>query len=180
MPFFKSLPADAGVRHILQMNKPVGRALIELHESLMRSDSPLTPAQHEMIAAFVSGLNECQYCLGVHGETAQAFGLPKGVLEKMVVDLEGSEVDPKMLPLLQYVRLLTHSPHQLVQADADRVFQAGWSERALHDAILTASLFNFMNRLLEGHGVKGSRDIFVSRGMALKQSGYAPLLEFLK
>jgi hypothetical protein len=67
-----------------------------------------------------------------------------------------------------------------VQPDADKVLAAGWSERALHDAILTACLFNFMNRLLEGHGVKGSRDIFVSRGTALKQSGYAPLLEFLK
>jgi uncharacterized peroxidase-related enzyme len=180
MPFFKSLPADAGVRHILQMNKPVGRALIDLHESLMRSDSPLTPGQHEMIAAFVSGLNECQYCLGVHRETAEAFGLPKGLLEKMVVDLEGSGVDAKMLPLLQYVRLLTQSPHQLVQPDADKVLAAGWSERALHDAILTACLFNFMNRLLEGHGVKGTRDVFISRGIALKQSGYAPLLSFLK
>ena len=96
MPFFKGLPPDAGVRHILQMNKPVGRALIELHEALMRSDSPLTPAQHEMIAAFVSGLNECQYCVGVHSETAKAFGLPAGLLQKMVVDLEGSPVEPRL------------------------------------------------------------------------------------
>ncbi len=44
MPFLKSLPPDAGVRHILQMNKPVGRALI---------------ARHELIAAYVSGLNTC-------------------------------------------------------------------------------------------------------------------------
>ena len=180
MPFFKSLPADAGVLHILQMNKPVGRALIELHEALMRSDSPLTPAQHEMIAAFVSGLNECQYCVGVHTETAEAFGLPEGLLEEMVVDLEGAPVDPNMLPLLQYVRLLTLSPHQLVQADADRVFAAGWSERALHDAVLTTSLFNFMNRLLDGHGAKGSADLYRARGRALKDSGYRPLLDFLK
>jgi uncharacterized peroxidase-related enzyme len=180
LPFFKSLPPDAGVRHILQMNKPVGRALIELHESLMRSDSPLTPAQHEMIAAFVSGLNECQYCVGVHSETAKAFGLPKGLLEKMVVDLEGSPVEPPMLPLLQYIRLLTRAPHQLVQADADKVFAAGWSERALHDAVLTACLFNFMNRLLDGHGAKGNPGIYVSRGIALKESGYAPLQDFLK
>ena len=62
MPFFKSLPPDAGVRHILQLNKPAGRALVELHEALMRGDSPLTPAQHEEIAAYVSSLNACQYC----------------------------------------------------------------------------------------------------------------------
>jgi hypothetical protein len=39
VPFFKSLPPDAGVRHILQLNKPAGHALIELHDRLMRSDS---------------------------------------------------------------------------------------------------------------------------------------------
>ena len=180
MPFFKSLPPDAGVRHILQMNKPVGRALIELHEALMRSDSPLTSGQHEMIAAFVSGLNECQYCVGVHSETARAFGLPDGLLQKMVVDLEGSPVEPNMLPLLQYVRLLTQAPDQLVQADADKVFAAGWSERALNDAVLTTCLFNFMNRLVEGHGVKGSAEVYRTRGQALKDAGYAPLLALLK
>jgi uncharacterized peroxidase-related enzyme len=180
MAFFKSLPPDAGVRHILQLNKPVGRALIELHERLLRGDSPLTPAQHEMIAAFVSGLNECQYCVGVHTETAKAFGLPEGLLEKMVIDLEGAPIDARMLSLLQYLRLLTLSPHQLVQADADAVFAAGWSERALHDAVLTTCLFNFMNRLLEGHGCKGDAAVFADRGLSLKQEGYSPLLKFLE
>jgi uncharacterized peroxidase-related enzyme len=180
MPFFKSLPSDAGVRHILQMNKPVGRALIELHERLLRGDSPLTAAQHELIAAFVSGLNECQYCFGVHGETARAFGLPAGLLEKMVLDLEGSGVEAKMLPLLQYVRMLTLSPHQLVQADADAVITAGWSERALHDAIMTTCLFNFMNRLLEGHGCKGNQAVCAARGRELQAGGYGPLLKLLE
>ena len=85
-----------------------------------------------------------------------------------------------MRVLLDYVRRLTTAPQALVQADADAVFAAGWSERALHDAILTASLFNFMNRLLEGHGVKGSSDIFASRGRALSEGGYAPLLKLLE
>jgi hypothetical protein len=54
MPFFPSLPADAGVRDILQFNRRVGRHLIEMHTALMRTDSPLTPAEHELIAAYVS------------------------------------------------------------------------------------------------------------------------------
>lgn len=180
MPFFKSLPKDCGVRHILQMNKPVGRALIQLHEALMRSDSPLTHAQHELIAAYVSGLNGCQYCRGVHGETARHFGLAPALLQQMMIDLDDAQIEPRMKPLLVYVRRLTQAPHQLVQADADAVFAAGWSERALHDAILTTSLFNFMNRLLEGHGCKGTEEIFRSRGKALKDAGYAPLLSFLQ
>jgi uncharacterized peroxidase-related enzyme len=180
MPYFKGLPHDCGVRHILQMNKPVGRALVQLHETLMRSDSPLSPQQHELIAAYVSGLNECQYCFGVHSVTATAFGVPEKLLREMLFDPDAAEIEPKMRPLLQYVRTLTTSPHQLVQADADAVFAAGWSERALHDAIMTTCLFNFMNRLLEGHGCKGSEEVFHQRGTALQQAGYSPLLKFLE
>jgi hypothetical protein len=51
---------------------------------------------------------------------------------------------------------------------------------ALHDAVLTTCLFNFMNRLLEGHGCKGSKELFALRGPALKEEGYAPLLEVLR
>jgi uncharacterized peroxidase-related enzyme len=180
MPFFKSLPADAGVRHILQLNKPVGRALIELHQRLLRGDSPLSPAQHEMIAAYVSGLNECQYCFGVHARTAGHFGVPEEQLRKMLFDLDDVQMEARMRALLEYVRRLTLSPHQLVQADADAVFAAGWSERALHDAILTTCLFNFMNRLLDGHGCSGSQQLFEQRGAGLAREGYAPLLKVLE
>jgi hypothetical protein len=51
MPFFGSLPADAGVRHVLQLNKAAGRALIEFHQALLGGDSPPSPAQLELIAA---------------------------------------------------------------------------------------------------------------------------------
>jgi uncharacterized peroxidase-related enzyme len=179
MPFFSSLPSDAGVRHILQLNKPAGRALIEFHQALLRGDSPLKPAQLELIAAFVSGLNACQYCYGVHSETAKAFGLAEGALDALLADVE-SAPDPAMRPLLAFAKKLTMTPTRMTQADADSVFAAGWSERALHDAVLTVCLFNFMNRLLEGHGCKGAPEIYAARGKALMDQGYAPLLELLQ
>lgn len=67
----------------------------------------------------------------------------------------------------------------MTQEDAQAVFDAGWAEAALHDAVLTVSLFNFMNRLLEGHGVKGNPGVFGARGQALRDEGYEPLLAFL-
>jgi hypothetical protein len=33
---------------------------------------------------------------------------------------------------------------------------------------------------LDGHGVKGGAEIYRARGKALKESGYSPLLAFLK
>ncbi|MEX2239209.1 MAG: peroxidase-related enzyme [Burkholderiales bacterium] len=180
MPFFSSLPADAGVRHILQLNRSAGRPLIELHQALLRGDSPLAPAQLELIAAYVSALNACEYCYGVHAETARAFGLAEDVLEALLADPGSAPVEPGMRPLLAYAKKLTVSPARMTQADADAVFAAGWSERALHDAVLTVCLFNFMNRLLEGHGCKGTAEIHAARGKALRDEGYAPLLELMR
>ena len=98
----------------------------------------------------------------------------------MLADLDAAPVESNMRPLLRYAYKLTLNPAKMTQADADAVFAAGWSERALHDAVLTIGLFNFMNRLLEGHGCKGAPEIYATRGKALMDEGYAPLLKLLE
>ena len=179
MTFFTSLPEDAGVRHILALNSGAGRALLELHSAALRVDSQLTSKEKELIAAFVSGLNACQYCYGVHAETAQAFGVSESLIKALITDFDNAPVDPKLRPVLDYARVLTLTPTKTTQRLVDAVFAAGWTERDLHDAILTVCLFNFMNRLVVGHGVKGSPGIFVERGKALWSLGYSPLLAML-
>jgi len=179
MPFFPSLPPDAGVRHILAFNPPAGRALLEFHSAALRNASRLSPRDKELIAAYVSGLNACQYCYGVHAETAKAFGIDGALLESLLADPDHAPVDAKLRPILSYARKLTQDPARMMQADADAVFAAGWTESEFHDAVLTVCLFNFMNRLVEGHGVKGSDSLYALRGKALRDDGYAPLLATL-
>lgn len=89
-------------------------------------------------------------------------------------------VPDKIRPLLEFARKLTLTPARMTWQDAQRVFDAGWSEQALHDAIEVVCLFNFMNRLLDGHGVHGGEELFVQRGTQLASGGYQPLLEFLR
>lgn len=180
MPSFPSLPDDAGVRHILQLHPAAGRALIDFHQAVLRTDTRLTAGDKELIAAYVSGLNECQYCHGVHAWTAAAFGLEPGTLEALLEDIDTAPIDDRMRPILKLARQLTIAPAKATPAMTAAAFEAGWSERDLHDAILTIGLFNLMNRLLEGHGVKGDAGLHEMRGKALKEEGYAPLLAHLK
>lgn len=180
MAFFPSLPEESGVRHILALNPAAGRALIEFHSAALRNDSALTPRDKELIAAYVSGLNACQYCYGVHSETAAAFGVEPALLEQLLSDFEVAPIEPRLRPILAYARKLTLSPARMTQADADSIFAEGWTEAELHDAVLTVCLFNFMNRLLEGHGVKGNARLYADRGQALRDQGYAPLLRLLQ
>ena len=177
MPIFPKLGANATVPDILKLSPDVGRPLLELNEAVMRGPSPLSPGERELIAAYVSSLNQCHYCHGVHSETARAFGLP-------YLPFGGSPdtlaVDAKMKPLLNAARKLTLAPATFTDADAEAVYAAGWDERALHDAIGVICCFNYMNRLLEGHGVHGNEALFKERGPMLKQYGYLPLIRLLK
>jgi len=179
MPFFSALTSDSGVRDVLTMNPAAGRALIEYHEAVLRGPSPLSAAERELIAAYVSGLNACHYCHGVHTVTAEALGVPAGLLKSLLDDPATAPVDAKLKPILAYAMKLTLTPARLTQADADLVAAAGWSERALHDAISVCCLFNFMNRMIEGHGIEGHAELYRRRGQALKDDGYAPLIKLL-
>lgn len=179
MSFFSESGPLTGVRDILKLNRPAGRALVEYHSATLRQPSDLTPDQRELIAAYVSALNACQYCTGVHTVTAEAFGIPEGTVQALIDNVDTAPVDEKIRPILRYARKLTLEPAKMVQADADAVFAAGWTEQALHDAVNAICLFNFMNRLLEGHGIKGSIEIYAHRGQALMSDGYAPLLKLL-
>ena len=42
-------------------NPPVLEASLKLYEQIMKGPSPLTRAQHEMVAVVVSGVNDCFY-----------------------------------------------------------------------------------------------------------------------
>ena len=120
---------------------------------LLRGEGPLSVAERELIATYVSGLNACTFCFGAHKIYARAFGIADDVIDSLMDDVETSSVSEKMKPLLKYVGKLTRLPAQLVQADSDAVYAAGWSERALYDAVQICALFNFMNRIIEGTGV---------------------------
>ena len=67
----------------------------------------------------------------------------------------------------------------MVPADAREVFEAGWDERALHDAISVAALFNFMNRYVEGHGLALEDSDLAARGEGLMRDGYDALEAWL-
>jgi hypothetical protein len=102
----------------------------------------------------------------VHEATAREFGINEGLIARLLEDVTAAPVDEALKPILRYVRKLTLTPAKMTQADADMVFAAGWSEQALHDAVSVCALFNFMNRFVEGHGIKGSPGYF---GLAAKR-----------
>jgi len=176
---FSSLPDDAVLTDVFRAYPETSRPLLDYHEVVMRGPSPFTAGERELIAAYVSGLNACGYCHGVHTVTAEACGIAAGAAPAAVADVDTSPVDDRMRPVLRYVGKLTREPSSITRADAEEVLAAGWDEHALHDAIMVCALFNFMNRMVEGHGIRAGAEYFAMSGKRLEALGYAGLNQLL-
>jgi len=152
MSYLKSIPEKAVLLDVFQAFPDTAVPLLEYHEVLLRGTSPLTVSERELIAAYVSGLNSCHYCYGVHKAVAEKFGIAEGLIKDLINDVDNADIDEKMKPILHYVGKLTKTPSRISQEDADAIFAAGWDDQALHDAVACCALFNMMNRLVEGWG----------------------------
>jgi hypothetical protein len=65
------------------------------------------------------------------------------------------------------------TPGEMSQADADAVFDAGWAEQALHDAIAVTARAAFMQRLVEGYGFTPmTRDVAARHAKRRVELGY--------
>ena len=149
---FPSLPNPADLTDVFKMFPHLGEPLMALVDVILRDESPLTQGERELLFAHVSGLNACRYCYGAHTNIANAFGINKDLFEAMQANFDTADVPEKLKPMLGYVSKLTTTPAQMVPADAQPVYDAGWNERALHDAIAVCAIANFMNRFVDGTG----------------------------
>ena len=62
MPRIALNSAEPGIRGLLRYRPETAGPLSELAEVLLRGPSTLTRGERELIAAYVSALNDCRYC----------------------------------------------------------------------------------------------------------------------
>lgn len=152
MPYLKSLGPDGDLRDLFKLFPQRVWPLLDYHDRLLRAPSPLSVAERELIAAFVSGLNTCRFCLGAHASIAEAFGVDPDWLEQLLTG-DDSHAEPKLRPVLRYAKRLALEPSEVRQADVDAMLDAGWSEQTVYDVAAVVGLFSMMNRLVLGVGI---------------------------
>src|SRR4051812_6489749 len=173
MPFFKSYPDNAGPSNVFESYPEIYRPWAQTSEALMSGPSPLSQAEREMMLAYAAGAAGCKYVFNAHSEVAYARGIERGLIDRLLEDLETAPVDARLKPLLAFVRKLATTPGEMTIADADAVFNAGWDEKALHDAIAVTARAAFMQRLVEGHGfIPRSREEAAESAKRRVERGY--------
>jgi uncharacterized peroxidase-related enzyme len=172
MAFFSYLDQNSDITDVTFNDRPRLGPLDKASQEIMRGKSAFSEAEREIMAAYVSGLNACSFCHGSHKAVAKQFGIEPKVIEQLVDDVDSAPIKDSLKPLFHYLKKLTLNPSKLTIADVSKVKTAGWSEDALHEAILVGCLFNFYNRLLDGHGIKGNSHIYQFAGEHLAKNGY--------
>ena len=94
MPIFKSLSDSPDLMELFRRFSDGVRPLCELHDIFLRGDSPLSVAERELIAAYVSGLNACNYCFGAHSMIAEAHGVEPALFNFMNRIVDGTGIKP--------------------------------------------------------------------------------------
>lgn len=176
MPYLPSLPDGASLIELYKAYPDVAAAALALNEAVMRKPAPFTPAEREAMAAYVSTINECQYCTGLHGNAAEKLGM---AAEEVGAICTASALDapPKLRPVLAYIAKLTTAPATVGQQDVTRILEAGWGEDAVSYAAFLAGLYAFMNRIVDGHGIRADADAVEAGGDRLAHLGYAGIAE---
>jgi uncharacterized peroxidase-related enzyme len=176
MPHFKSLPADAGPPKVYTQYPEIYGPWSSMSQAMMNGPSPLSRGERELILAYAAAVAGCDFVGVAHGEVAYALGIPQGLVEQLVSGFDTTPVEPRLKALLAFVRKLALTPAQVSQADADAVFQQGWDEHALHDAIAVTARAAFMQRLVQGFGfVPLSREVAAKHANKRVEHGYVNL-----
>ena len=166
MSFLKSLPEGAQVFDVFASRPEVYEPFVQMVERVTRGESPLSRSERELIGAHVSALNSCPMCVDIHSAAAKAHGIDADDVNAM------ESANAKFEPILALVGKLTQTPHKIVASDVQAVYDAGWNEEALHDAVVVACIAGFMNRFVFGLGIDSDDAYREAAGRAVEQRGY--------
>lgn len=176
MAHLKNLPEQSTLLDVLQAYPRMAQLTTALAQEIMRGPGELTPTQRELLFAFGSGVNACHFCHGSHTAVAERMGVAPGLIDAALIGIDTAPVDDRFKPLLRYVKKLTETPSRITDADADAVRAMGWSDAALHEAILVCALHNFFNRWVNGTGVDADEAFFAQVAEHMATDGYQVLL----
>lgn len=164
-----------GIRSLVMFRPETGKPLYDLAQVLLRGDSPLTEAERELIAAYVSYLNDCMFCMGSHAAAARClYGDEANIVNEVLKDMKQSAVSDKMKALLHIAGKVQILGKEVTEADVAAARDLGANDREIHDSVLIAAAFCMFNRYVDGLAsfTPTSQEEYAEMGKRMAEKGY--------
>jgi uncharacterized peroxidase-related enzyme len=120
------------------------------HEA-MRGPSAWSIGDRELMAAYVSKVNESAFCIGAHTATARQAYQDGPRVAAVLADLESAPIDAPLRATLRMLGKLTREG-KVGADDMREVLTAGASPQQVKDALAVCAAFNTTNRLADAFG----------------------------
>ena len=128
-----------------------GKPLYDLAQVLLREDSPLSQAERELIATYVSFLNECKFCMSSHAAAARYLYKEEAQTVNLTLDdYQNSPISDKLKALLTIASNVQRDARTVSEADVALARSFGATDRDIHDTVLIAATFCMFNRYVDG------------------------------
>ena len=140
-----------GIRSLVMFRPETGKPLYELAQVLLRGESPLTEAERELIAAYVSNRNDTRFCMMSHSAAARhLYGDEKNIVDDVLKDMQHSQVSDKLKALLNIAGKVQILGKEVTEEDIAEARKQGANDREIHDTVLIAAAFSMYNRYVDG------------------------------
>lgn len=176
MPHIPLPPGLPGITGLFAFRPQSAESLGHLANTLLRDESPLSRGDRELIAAYVSRLNDCHFCHTSHA-TFAALQLDEGwsLVDAVMENPETPRLRPALRALLAIAASVQKGGKHVTGDQIAAAREAGATDVEIHDAVLIAAAFCMFNRYVDGLATFAPerREDYEEMGRQIVTHGYA-------
>ena len=151
MPHIKLPEGFPGIRSLMMFRPETALPLNMLAQTLLHDPNTLTAGERELIATYVSSLNECKYFASCHGAIAKYhLGNNESLVNQVISDPNHAPVSDKMKTLLRIAAKVQEGGKKVTAEDIAAAKEKGATDIEIHDTVLIAAAFCMYNRYVDG------------------------------
>jgi uncharacterized peroxidase-related enzyme len=170
-----ALPELPGIRGAMAFRPATAKPLNDLVEVLLVGPNTLTPGERELIATYVSYLNDCHFCQSIHGAIAAAhLSGDEDLVRRVKADFQHAAISDKLKALLVIAARVQRGGKNVTAADVEHARGLGATDLEIHDTVLIAAAFCMFNRYVDGLATTQPHDeaMYRERGKVVAREGY--------
>lgn len=176
MPHIQLKEGLPGILGPMAFRPETSKPLNLLADTLLRSANGFSAGDRELIATYVSYLNDCFFCQTTHGAVASAhFKGDENLIKQVKQDYTKAPISEKLKSLLHIASLVQKSGKSVTEQAVMTAKATGASDIEIHDTVLIAAAFCMFNRYVDGLATWAHQDhdAYRQMGVHLANTGYA-------
>ncbi|SFP55345.1 carboxymuconolactone decarboxylase family protein [Parafilimonas terrae] len=175
MPYIDVDPNLPGIRSLMAFSPQTAEPMGKIANLMLRTNEGLTMAEREMIATYVSYLNDCFYCQQSHGAIVSCYlNDDNKLIDQIKNDYEQAEISGKLKALLSIAGSVQKGGRHVTEEQVKKAKEAGATDKDIHDTVLITALFCLFNRYVDGLATNTPTDLstYPPRAKQIAEHGY--------